>query len=573
MQKFSHYFRSYSYLVVVPILLATTSLAHAQAAPDLNLPPTPLNEAAKAPVNQESVTGAQALSKMQRPADAKPIYGAEHFTLSNGMQVIVIPLHRAPVITHMVWYRVGAADDPVGKSGIAHFLEHLMFKGTEITPPGDFSKIIRRLGGTDNAFTSQDFTAYHQTISVDHLRTVMEMEADRMINIQIPESEFISEQQVILEERRERIDNNPRAFMAEQMRYALYPNHPYGTPNIGWASEIAGLTLDDAYEMYQQYYAPNNAILVVAGDVTAAKLKPLAEKIYGVIPPKEIKPRHWRTIPPMGGDYKVEMHHASFQQPLWQRFYRVPSYRLNKEDALALQLFENIMSDGSASRLYKSIVVEQKLASSVTLGYHSDTWDQSSLSIGAIPFLETSFDVLEEAISNELRKVIKDGVTEKEITEAKTRMVDAAAFARDSISGPAMAIGSALITGSTLDDVEYWNYDIQNVTADDIKKVVTKYLNPDQNNKMPTVTGYALPLKAAPDKAANDNKEAAPVTAKPESAQPSSDATKTKTEAPVAEDPSKATISEKVPAADKAVAKDNDSKATEAKEPATGTKE
>jgi zinc protease len=220
----------------------------------------------------EQVAAKQALAETR-----KKVFNAEHFTLQNGMQVVVIPNHRVPVITHMVWYRVGAADDPVGKSGIAHFLEHLMFKGTDTLAPGEFSKIIRGLGGNDNAFTSQDYTAYFQSISVDHLEKVMTMEASRMRGMNVPAAEVESERQVIIEERRERIENDPRAWLGEQMRYALYPNHPYGTPNIGWQSEMASLTWDDAKGVYDTWYAPNNAILVIAGDVTMEQVKPLAE--------------------------------------------------------------------------------------------------------------------------------------------------------------------------------------------------------------------------------------------------------------------------------------------------------
>ncbi|MBU0859845.1 MAG: insulinase family protein, partial [Alphaproteobacteria bacterium] len=222
------------------------------------------------------------------------VFNAESFTLANGMTVVVIPNHRVPVITHMVWYRVGAADEPVGKSGIAHFLEHLMFKGTDTMKPGEFSKVIRGLGGNDNAFTSQDYTAYFQSISVEHLEKVMTMEASRMRGLNPPLAEVDSERQVILEERRQRIENDPRAYMAEQMRYALFPNHPYGTPNIGWASEMAELSWDDAKAMYDTWYAPNNAILVVAGDVKMETFKPLAEKIYGGLVPEDVPERQWR---------------------------------------------------------------------------------------------------------------------------------------------------------------------------------------------------------------------------------------------------------------------------------------
>src|SRR5687767_14633984 len=209
---------------------------------------------------------------------------ASEFKLSNGMEVVVIPDHRAPVVTHMVWYKVGAADEPPGVSGIAHFLEHLMFKSTEKIGTGEFSKIISRLGGQDNAFTGNDITAYFQRVSKDRLKTVMEMEADRMVNLRLEEKEVLTERQVILEERRSRVENSPSAILDEQMNAALYMSHPYGIPVIGWEHEMAKLSPADAMAFYKRFYAPNNAILVVTGDVTADEVKALAEETYGKIP-------------------------------------------------------------------------------------------------------------------------------------------------------------------------------------------------------------------------------------------------------------------------------------------------
>jgi zinc protease len=209
---------------------------------------------------------------------------ATEFTLSNGMQVVVIPDHRAPVVTHMVWYRVGAADEPRGKSGIAHFLEHLMFKSTEKIASGEFSRIVSRMGGQDNAFTSQDATAYFQRIHKDRLGEVMAMEADRMVNLRLTEHEVLTERDVILEERRSRVENNPQAVLDEQMNAVLYYSHTYGIPVIGWEHEIARLTREDALSFYKHHYAPNNAILVVSGDVTPEEVRRLAEETYGKIP-------------------------------------------------------------------------------------------------------------------------------------------------------------------------------------------------------------------------------------------------------------------------------------------------
>lgn len=470
----------------MPCLSAPPALAQAAAVKD-------------APVEKETSV---------KNEERKPVFNAAMVTLENGMRVVAIPNHRAPVVTHMVWYGVGAADEPVGQSGIAHFLEHLMFKGTATMEPGAFSRTVRALGGNDNAFTGQDYTAYHQSISVDHLEKVMTMEAERMRGLRPPAAEIESERQVILEERRQRIENDPRAAMAEQMRYALFPNHPYGTPNIGWADEMAQLDWTAAQSMYDRFYAPNNAVLIVAGDITMAQLKPLAEKIYGVIPRGEVPERAWRTIPPLPGSYRVEMRHPTFRQPLWQRYYRVPSYRQNKQDSLALQVLQNILSGGAATRLYKKLVVEDKIATAVNMGYQPDAWADGTVSIGAIPAQGQDPATVERAIEDELRRVVRDGVTATELREAQERMRDEAAFARDSLTGPAMVIGVALMTGGTLEDVEYWPYDIGNVTAAQVQDVARRFLNPDDMAMRPTVTGLALPPLEEPQQAPEQTEDA-----------------------------------------------------------------
>lgn len=424
------------------------------------------------------------------------VFNAEEFMLENGMRVVVIPNHRVPVVTHMVWYRVGAADEPPGKSGIAHFLEHLMFKGTDDMPPGQFSKIIRGLGGNDNAFTSQDYTAYFQSIGVEHLERVMTMEAGRMRGLNPPLTEVESERQVIREERRQRTENDPRAWLSEQMRYALFPNHPYGNPVIGWDAEMAQLDWDAAKAMYDDYYAPNNAVLIVAGAVTTASVKPLAERIYGPIAPRPVPERAWRHVPPLPGHYTVTLHHPQFRQPQWQRFYRTPSMRLNRADSLALQVLQNIMAGGSATRLYRTLVVEDRVATNASMGYYGDAWGETSLSIGAVPADGHTVLDVERAVEEQLRILIRDGVGENELREAKTRLKDAADFARDSLTGPAMVIGAALITGSSLDDVETWPAAIESVTAAQVQDVARRYLNPEDSGLRPHVTGLALPAPA-----------------------------------------------------------------------------
>lgn len=451
---------------------------------------------------------AYAQAEAQAPAatPAEKVFNAETFKLDNGLQIVVIPNHRTPVVTHMVWYKVGAADDPRGKSGIAHFMEHLMFKGSEGLAPGEFSKIIRALGGNDNAFTGQDYTAYFQSIAAEHLEKVMTMEAGRMRGMNPPPAEVESERKVILEERNQRTDNDPRAKFAEQMDAMLFVNHPYGTPVIGWYHEMETLTWDDAKAFYDKWYGPNNAILVVSGDVTGNEVYELAKKIYGPLAAVETIPERKRTLsPPLPALTKVVQYNPAIREPVIQRDYRVPSYHQNAGDSLALQVVEEIMGGGPTSRLYKSLVVEQKLATEADIGYQSSAWDDSTLSVYATPAPGKHPEDIEQALESELRKLVKDGVTEEELKDAKTRMQAAAIYARDSLTGPAMTFGYSLATGSSVDDVEYWPKKIEGVTAEQILDVAKRFLDPDKVYDHAPVTGYLLP--PAPPPAANDNRE------------------------------------------------------------------
>ncbi len=446
---------------------------------------------------------ANAANAAKTTPQREKLFGAETASLANGMQVVLIPNQRAPVITQMVWYKAGAVDEIHGKTGLAHFLEHLMFKGSENVPSGAFSKRVRALGGNDNAFTTQDVTTYHQSIAVANIETVMKMEADRMKSILLPADEFESERQVVLEERRERTENDPRAHLFEQMRYALFPGHPYATPVIGWEQDIKNLTRDDAMKWHERWYTPNNAILIVAGDITMADLKPLAEKYYGAIPNRAVTVT---TIPPVvhfPAATKMTLRDPRVHQAQFVRLYRVPGATQNKQDSLALEILQEILSGGATTRLYKALVFEQKIATNANLGYQDQVRDTGTLSISIVPADGISMDKIEMALDAEIIRLAKDGVTAEELSEAKTRMKDSAAFARDSLSGPAQIIGSALSIGLTLDDVEYWTYDIDAVTAEQVKTAAQKYLLGDASYKPAFVTGHIL----VPEAAATETKQ------------------------------------------------------------------
>jgi zinc protease len=413
------------------------------------------------------------------------------FTLANGLRVVVIPDHRAPVVTHMIWYKVGAADEPKGVSGIAHFLEHLMFKSTDKIPSGEFSKIVARLGGQDNAFTGHDVTSYFQRISKERLATVMEMEADRMVNLKLTEKEVLTERDVILEERRSRVENNPAAIMDEQMSAALYYAHPYGIPVIGWEHEIAKLSRQDAMGFYKHYYAPNNAILVVAGDVTPEEVKTLAEQTYGTIPANPAVPavRVRPMEPAPRAARRLECKDPRAGNASLHRDYVVPSYATAEPgEAEALDLLMKIAADGATSRLYKRLVVEEKLASSAGGSYSGSGLDYGTLSLYAIAAPGVGLDRIEASADAVLGEIRKHGVTGAELDRAKASTVAEYIYDNDNQASLARRYGWGLAIGRTVAQVEGWPDAISKVTPEDVKRVAAIYLDIRRS-----VTGTLVP--------------------------------------------------------------------------------
>ena len=305
------------------------------------------------------------------PTDAK----ISDFTLTNGLELIVIPDHRAPVVTHMIWYKVGAADETPGKSGLAHFLEHLMFKGTAKNPAGHFSQVVARFGGQENAFTSNDYTAFYQRVPSEQLKTVMEFEADRMTGLQLTDQVVLPEREVILEEQNQRVGNNPRARLGEQIDAALYLNHPYGKPVIGWRHEMEQLSRDDAIGFYRRFYAPNDAVVVIAGDVEPEAARKLAEETYGkVVRHANILPRQRPQEPPAVAVRSLTLADPRVEQPIVDRAYLVPSFRTAKPgQSEALEVLAHILGTGNNSRLYRVLVVDKRVAVSAGAYYDSSS--------------------------------------------------------------------------------------------------------------------------------------------------------------------------------------------------------
>lgn len=422
------------------------------------------------------------------PAQAQ-VFEPTTFTLDNGMQVVVVENHRAPVVTHMVWYKVGAADEPPGKSGLAHFFEHLMFKGTEAHGPGEFSDIVARYGGRENAFTSQDYTAYYQTVAPEHLEKMMELEADRMQGLVLTEEVIEPERRVILEERRSRVENDPASQLSEQVGTTTYMNHPYRLPVIGWAHEIAGLSRQDLIDFYRTWYAPDNAVLVVAGDVDPEAVRTMAERWYGAVPAGNVPPRERPSEPPQVAPREVVLHDARVEQPSWSRRYLAPSYRTAEGGrAYALEVLAEIVGGGSTGRLYRALVVEAGLAAAAGAWYSPDMLDIGTFGLYFSPRPGTEMDEIEAVLDGEIERLLADGVGEDEVKRAKQRLVDGAVFARDSVSGPARVFGSALATGQSVEDVEDWPARIEAVTREDVNAAARAVIDAARST-----TGILLP--------------------------------------------------------------------------------
>ncbi len=417
-------------------------------------------------------TGAPALAGAS--AGGPAVHGE---TLPNGLQVVVIPDRRAPVVTHMVWYRTGAADDPPGKSGIAHFLEHLMFKGTERNPDGVFSRIVADLGGQENAFTSYDYTAYFQRVAKEHLPTMMALEADRMTGLVLSDAVVAPERDVVLEERRMRVDGDPGHQLVEALMASLYLHHPYGTPIIGWMHEIEGLNREDALAYYRRAYAPDNAILVVAGDVDPQEAVALAATHYGPIAPARA-PRAPRVREPeIVASLRVSVADAKVEQPLLQRYYLAPSVTgAAPGETEALEVLARCLGGGTISRLYRRLVADLELAASVGAHYSPLAVDLSRFGVYAVPREGVALDRIEAALDEELAAVVASGFPEEEVARAKTRLLAAMIYAQDSQYALASQIGAALTIGLSAADVAARPARIEAVTAADVHAAARRVL-------------------------------------------------------------------------------------------------
>lgn len=421
-----------------------------------------------------------------RPAGT-PVFGAETFTLANGLAAAVIPMRRAPVVAHMVWYRVGGADEPPGLSGMAHFLEHMMFKGTTSLGPGEFSRRVAREGGRDNAFTGHDFTGYFQQVAADRLELVMRMEADRMANLAIEPRETESERLVILEERRQVIDNIPTRRFRERLATLLYLNHPYGRPVIGWEHEIRAIPREELLRFHERHYGPGNAILVVQGDVTTEQVRRLAEATYGQAPPSPRVERTRPQEPPAEGERRLALPDPRVREPQMARLWLAANAGAEPDQADALQVLAHILGSGPTSRLWRALV-DSGLAASASASYGGDTVDPTEFGLYANPRPGVQPARVEEAVGDVIAKLLDDGVTDAEVAQAIRQMTAGAAFARDSLMGGARTIGATLAVDLPLDHVEQWPARIATVTPARVVEAARAVLRRDA-----TVTGWLMP--------------------------------------------------------------------------------
>ncbi|MBE0413674.1 pitrilysin family protein [Yoonia sp.] len=414
-----------------------------------------------------------------------------HFNLDNGMEVVVIEDHRAPVVVHMVWYKAGSADEPVGSSGVAHFLEHLLFKQTDILEAGEFSATVAANGGRDNAFTSYDYTAYFQRIAADRLELMMQMESNRMNNLAITADDIATERNVILEERNQRTENNPGALAGEQFRAAQYQNHRYGVPIIGWKHEMEQLDLQDALGFYDLYYSPNNAVLVVAGDVQPDEVRALAEQYYGVIPPEEQLPERIRPQePPQLAERRITYTDPRVSQPYLVRSYLAPERDpgAQQEAAALVYLAELLGGSSFTSDLGQALQFDTQTAIYTNASYSGNSLDTSTFSFVVVPADGVALSDAEAAMDQVIADFMARDIDPARLDSIRTQLRASEIYARDNVQGLARRYGAALTQSLTVADVQAWPDVLQAVTEADIKAVAAKVFNRDQS-----VTGWVVP--------------------------------------------------------------------------------
>lgn len=419
-------------------------------------------------------------------AEAK-LFGGQEFFLENGMQVIVIPNHKAPIIKHMVFYKSGGVDEAPGKGGSAHLLEHLMFRGTSEIKGNSLNKILEENGAESNAFTSLEVTAYHQALDISRLELAMFLEADRMQNLKLTPKDFALERDIVFQERKQVVENNPISYFNESMRRTLWQDHPFARPITGTVDEIKNLKFEDVQDFYNQYYAPNNAILILSGDIDVETAKTLAQKYYGPVKPRKMGKKIEFPVlePSMQASLKMSRPHINGERIMLS--YAAPSYNLNAEDIYDLAVWSAYLGEGSTSKLYKKLVMDKKLALKASSSYDANSRSYGTFSINLIPALgvdsEQLLAQLEEAVEESLQEMTVD-----EVEKTKQKMLAGLIYLKDNPNDAAYIVGMQAAIGMSLQDIENQADKIKAVDAKKIKNSVLRLLK-----NTPKITGVLQP--------------------------------------------------------------------------------
>ncbi len=417
---------------------------------------------------------------------------AQEHMLKNGMKIIVKEDHRAPTVAHMVWYKAGSMDETSGTTGVAHVLEHMMFKGTKTLKPGEFSQRVAALGGRENAFTSKDYTAYYQQIEKSKLEKVMALEADRMANLVFDKDEFGREIRVVMEERRWRTDDQPIPLVYETLNATAYMAHPYHHPVVGWMSDLKSMTVQDAKAWYDHWYAPNNATMVVTGDVDAAKVFALAEKHFGKIARKQVPVRRPQGEPPQRGLRRINVR-APAENPYVTLAFKVPALTdvEKDEDPYALDVLAAILDGYDNARLNAKLVRTEKVANSVGASYSNISRGPVQFILDGTPVKGTTTGQLEKLLRAEVERVAQEGVSEEELKRVKAQLIAGQIYKRDSIFGQAMEIGTMEMSGLSYTQIDRIIEKLKQVTAEQVQAVARKYFG---DEALTVATLVPLPL-------------------------------------------------------------------------------
>lgn len=411
---------------------------------------------------------------------------AKEKVLKNGLKVIVVEDHSTPTATFQIWYKVGSRNEQFGKTGISHLLEHMMFKGTEKYGPGEFSKIVARNGGQENAFTSRDYTAYFENWAADRIKISMELESDRMVNLKLDPEEFKREKSVVMEERRLRTEDDPTSLLVEEVYAAAFKAHPYHWPVIGWMKDIENITLEDLRKHYKTYYAPNNAVIVIVGDVSTEKIFEMVDEYFGGIPPVSHIPEVKCMEPEQRGERRVIVKSPEARLPFVFGGFHVPNIGSGEE--YALKVLSVILGSGRSSRLYNRLVYNEKKALYAGAYYSVKTKDPLLLCFYAAVQMGATPQDVEKLIWDEIEKIKRGGVTQKELEKAKNQIEADFIYGLDSNFYRAMNIGNLEAIGVEYGYLNRYVDNIRKVTLDDVKKVAQKYLVRDN-----LTIGYLLP--------------------------------------------------------------------------------